>query len=100
MVLKIICSSSVSFTASHPTLLMLVFVPGASPTVLAFSHSAPSSQPQWQPFALSLHWVSLVVPSTQVASLPWTTLGGEGVPPSYFFFKFLWAHLEVLKVTL
>lgn len=88
---------------SHPTLLMLVFVPGASPTVLAFSHSAHSSQPQWQPFALSLHWVSLVslvVPSTQVASLPWTTLGGEGVTPSFFFFKVLWAHLKVLKVTL
>ena len=69
--------------ASYPTLLMLVFVPGAHPTMLAFSHSAPS--PKGTPFALSLHWVSLVslaVPSTQEASLPWTTLGGKGVTPS------------------
>ncbi|CAD7694149.1 unnamed protein product [Nyctereutes procyonoides] len=59
------------FVASCPTLLPFACVPGASPSMLAFSPVVLTGpRTNGIPFALSLQWVPFVLPSPQVAPLP------------------------------
>ena len=90
-----------SFGASCATLLPLACVPEASAPTLGFPAAGlPGPRTDGVPFALSLQRVPFVLPSPQVASLPFShSQRVRGLSfPSHFYS--CGVHLKVLKLAL